>query len=108
MTFFRALLIIFILGILIFTTVVGLNHGWDIFPLFFNDILALNWSGQFNLDFLCLLILSALWVAWRNKFSLRGIILGGLALVGGTMFLAPYLLIISFTTKGDIKKLLIG
>jgi hypothetical protein len=105
---FRILLAVFIIAIISFTGVVIANHGWNLLPIFFGDIAAMTWPGQFNFDFLCFLILSGLWLAWRHHFSLGGIVLGLLGLFGGIMFLAPYLLIASFKANGDIKILLLG
>ena len=45
-----------------YTAVVVAHHGLDLFSVFFGDIAKLMWPGQFNLDFTCLLLLSALWV----------------------------------------------
>jgi hypothetical protein len=70
MTAFRILLVAMITVIFIYTGAVGLRHGWDLFPIFFGDILALTWPGQFNVDFTCLLLFSGLWLGWRNHFSL--------------------------------------
>jgi hypothetical protein len=105
---FRILLAVFIIGIISFTSVVIANHGWNLLPIFFGDIAAMTWPGQFNFDFLCFLILSGLWLAWRHHFSAGGIVLGVLGLFGGIMFLAPYLLIASFKANGDIKILFLG
>ena len=105
---FRILLIGMIIGIIVYTSIVGLNHGWDLFPQFFGDMIAMTWTGQFNLDFMCLLIFSGLWLAWRHRFSPVGIVFGILGLFGGTMFLAPYLLIVSFKTKGNMHEILLG
>lgn len=68
----------------------------------------MNWAGQFNVDFMSFLLLSALWTSWRNKFSFNGICLGIVAFFGGIMFLAPYLLWNSFKAKGNIKAILLG
>lgn len=105
---FRILLVIMIIWILGITGVVVINHGWNLIPIFFGDILSFTWPGQFNADFMCFLLLSGLWVAWRNQFSPVGLILMTIAIFGGIMFLAPYLLIVSYQVDGDIKKLLIG
>ena len=108
MTAFRILLIALLLNIIIYTAIVIGNHGANLVPDFLGDILALGWPGQFNVDFLSFLILSALWVAWRHNFSLAGLVLAVPALFGGMMFLAPYLLIASFAAGGDIRVLLLG
>ncbi|MCB1193485.1 MAG: hypothetical protein H7A23_21420 [Leptospiraceae bacterium] len=105
---FQILLAILITGILIYTGITGFQHGWNLFPIFFGDIAAMTWSGQFNFDFSCFLILSGLWLAWRNNFSLGGLALGALGIVGGIMLLAPYLLFISFKSKGDMKEFFLG
>ena len=105
---FRVLLVLMILGVASYTTVVVINHGWNLFPVFFGDMAALTWPGQFNSDFTCFLFLSGLWLAWRHHFSLGGVLLGVLGFFGGIMVLAPYLLIASFKTNGDIKELFLG
>jgi hypothetical protein len=105
---FRILLAIMITGLLGYTGVVGANHGWSLFPVFFRDMAAMTWPGQFNFDFMCLLMFSGLWIAWRHHFSPGGLVLGVLGVFGGTMMLAPYLLIMSFKAKGDMKEILLG
>ncbi len=105
---FRILLAVFIIFICVYTGIVIYNHGLNLFPVFFGDMYAMTWPGQFNLDFMCLLILSGFWLSWRHHFSPAGLIFGFLGLVGGTMFLAPYLLIVSYSAKGDIKEILLG
>jgi hypothetical protein len=64
--------------------------------------------GQFNLDFMGMLTLSALWVAWRHRFSKAGLGLGALAFFGGSLFLSIYLLVVSRQSGGDMKELLLG
>ena len=108
MTSFRILLVAMITGLLAYTGMVGMSHGWNIFPIFFGDILAMTWPGQFNLDFSCLLLLSGFWLAWRNQFSICGLALGFLGVVGGTMLLAPYLLCVSIRARGNMKEILLG
>jgi hypothetical protein len=108
MNAFRLLLVAMIIVILAYTGSVGMTHGWGLFPIFFGDILAVAWQGQFNVDFSCFLLFSGLWLAWRNNFTPRAIALGLLGVVGGTMLLAPYLLWISFQARGDMKVILLG
>jgi hypothetical protein len=108
MTAFRALITLLWLGLAGYTAVVVSRHGIGLLPVFFGDIATLAWPGQFNLDFLCFLILSALWTAWRHAFSATGLLLAVPALFGGAGFLLPYLLILTFREKGDLVRVLIG
>ena len=108
MTAFRALIMVLWLGLAGYTAVVVSRHGIGLLPIFFGDIARLGWPGQFNLDFLCFLILSALWTAWRRRFSATGLLLAVPAFFGGAGFLLPYLLILTFREKGDLVRVLIG
>lgn len=103
---FRIYLIVVIACLGSYTMIVGLNHGWNFLPIFFADVFAMTWPGQFNFDFMTFLSLSGLWVAWRNRFSGTGIALGVFAFFGGMMFLAPYLLYASIRAKGIVKIIL--
>ncbi len=105
---FRILLLL-ILAILVgYTVAVAGNHGFGLLPIFFGDIEKMGWPGQFNLDFSFMLTLSALWVAWRHEFSLPGLLLAGLAAVGGSLFLSIYLLVLTWQVKGNTNQLLLG
>lgn len=108
MTAFRAMLIAAWTTLAIYTGIVIARHGLGLFPIFFGDIVGVIWPGQFNADFLCFLALCALWTAWRNRFTPAGLLLAAVAFVGGAGFLLPYLLFLSFKTRGDIEVLLIG
>lgn len=108
MTAFRLGLVAFWLVLLIYTGIVIANHGMTLFPVFFGDMAAMAWPGQFNLDFMGFLLLSGLWTAWRNGFSGVGCLLGIVAIFGGIGFLAPYLLYLTYQTKGDVRALLLG
>src|SRR5512137_2896572 len=72
-TAFRILLVILWTIIVVYTGIVISNHGWGLLEIFFRDMAAIGWPGQFNLDFTSLLALSALWVAWRHRFSGGGV-----------------------------------
>jgi hypothetical protein len=76
--------------------------------VFFGDMAAMTWAGQFNLDFMCFLALSGLWIAWRHHFSPGGLALGVLGFFGGIRVLAPYLFFASFKANGDMKLVLLG
>jgi hypothetical protein len=105
---FRLLLIAIWVVIAVYTGIVIANHGLNLLPIFFGDIAKMAWPGQFNLDFLCMLILSATWVSWRHNFSGAGMGLGLLALFGGASFLSVYLFILSVQNKGNVAAILLG
>ena len=96
------------LTLLAYTLVAVNNDGLDLITPALRDLAALGWPGQFHLDFLTYLILSALWIAWRHQFSAAGIALGLVASVGGILFFSAYLLIASFQANGDPTKILLG
>ena len=108
MTLFRLFLVAVFLTIVGYTAVTISNHGMDIVPIFFGDMAAMAWPGQFNLDFFCFLLLSGLWVSWRHQFSPAGLALGLVAVFGGMLFLSAYLLIVSLRTGGDIRAIMLG
>ncbi len=108
MSIFRIFLAALWFVLMGYTAVVVSNHGLGLLPVFFGDIVTMTWPGQFNLDFLFMLTLSALWVAWRHRFSAGGLALALLALFGGASFLTVYLFVLSFQSKGTMKEVLIG
>ncbi len=105
---FRAFLVAVFLAIAGYTLVVVANHGLNLLPVFFGGMTRMQWPGQFNLDFMCMLLLAGLWVGWRHEFSSVGVVLGLVAVFGGAFFLSAYLLVESFRTGGDMRKLLLG
>jgi len=105
---FRILLVLMLLVLIAYTGVVIASHGWNLFPVFFEDMTAMTWPGQFNTDFMGFLILSGLWTAWRHHFSPLGLLLGLIAFFGGIIFLTIYLLVVSGGAKGNAKVLLLG
>ena len=108
MVAFRTLLLTLWLLLVVYTAAVIARHSLNFLPVFFGDIGTAAWPGQFNLDFLCLLILSALWTAWRNRFSTSGLLLAVAALLGGAAFLLPYLVFLTVKTGGDWDQILLG
>ena len=108
MTVFRAWLVVILAVVGVYTAIVIRDHGINLFPQFFGDMTKLNWAGQFNLDFLFMLTLSGLWVAWRNGFSGGGIALGVCAALLGAPFLSGYLLVLLAQTEGDLRAVLLG
>ena len=108
MTLLRLYAFVFLIVLVVYTGIVMANHGANLIPVFFGDMAALTWPGQFNLDFMGFLILSAMWIGWRHEYSLTGWLLTPLALFGGMLFLTIYILIQSFRLIGDLRALLIG
>ena len=108
MTVFRMFLAVIFLSILAYTSVTISNHGLNLLPIFFGDMKAMAWPGQFNFDFMTFLALSALWTAWRNNFSAKGLTLAVLAFFGGMLFLSAYLFILTFKANGSLVHVMIG
>lgn len=108
MTLFRIFLVIILAVIGVYTAIVIANHGMGLYPIFFGDIADMTWRGQFNIDFLGFLIMSGFWVAWRHEFTVAGLVLGFAAFNLGAPFLAAYLLVHSYRTKGDVAAMLLG
>jgi hypothetical protein len=105
---FKTLLIVQTIGLLAYTLFVINKEGIILFSVFMNSIFSLNWTGQFNLDFLCYLMLSGFWIMWRNKFTSKSIFIGAVAMVLGIVMFAPYLLWIINKEHNDLKRVLIG
>lgn len=108
MTLFRLFLVLCLIAITLYTGVTVSQHGFDLLGVFFGDMAKMGWPGQFNLDFMCLLALSGIWVAWRHGFDVAGLALGLLAFFGGMLFLSLYLLVQTYRTRGNVAALLLG
>ena len=107
MALLRIVLVIHLAILTAYTAIVIGNHGWNLMPVFFGDMVLMGWPGQFNLDFIGFLMLSALWTAWRNSFSPLGLALAVVAFFGGMMFLSIYVLILSLTAR-EIQDIVLG
>ena len=105
---FKFLLVLQTLGLLIYTGIAIQNDGVNFVGRFLEFIFSMKWMGQFTLDFQCYLILSALWIAWRNKYSRNSIVLAVVAAILGIIIFAPYILYLLSKEDGDISKVLIG
>lgn len=108
MNAFRLLLGLIFGVIVVYTVFVAMEHGLGLFGVFFGDIAGAGWPGQFNLDFMGMLILSGFWMAWRNHFTPGGLVLGVGGLLLGAPILTLYLFILSQQTNGDVKRMLLG
>ena len=103
----RVLLAVIFVVVTAYTAVVISREGIDLLPIFFGDMAAVTWRGQFNLDFMGFLTLSGLWVPWRNRFSAMGLILAVAAFFLGIVFLSAYLSYLSLKAR-DIAELMLG
>lgn len=108
MTYFRDFLIFLFLGMAVYTLFTIAGHGINFIPLYLSDIAAMTWRGQINLDFTGYLLLSGLWIAWRNGFSKAGCALGGAASILGMPVFSAYLLYLTYQSKGDMRQVLLG
>ncbi|MCR9253331.1 MAG: hypothetical protein NXI20_23155 [bacterium] len=104
----KALLIIQTIGLLIYTVIAIHNDGGNFFLRAIEFSQSLKWIGQFTLDFNCYLILSALWIMWRNQFSTQCIAFGIIAMILGIIVFAPYLLYLISKEKGDLLRVIAG
>ena len=108
MTAFRILLIVIVASVTLYSGAVIAGHGWNYLATAQRDLQDMGWAGQFDLDFLCMLALAALWVAWRHRFSAPGLGLAVLAFLGGAPVLSVYLLVLSVSARGNVVEMLIG
>ena len=108
MTLFRIGLGLMLAVLATYTARVIAGSGFDLLTVFFGDMGRMAWPGQFNLDFMFMLSLSATWEAWRHRFSPAGLGLAVLAFFLGSSFLAAYLIVLSFQTRGRVVEMLVG
>jgi hypothetical protein len=94
--------------LVVYTTYAINREGWTLFQSIIDNIKAFGWNGQFNLDFSCYLILSGLWIMWRQKFSFSSIAFAVVVMIIGIIAFAPYLLYLLMKENGDLKKVLVG
>jgi hypothetical protein len=94
--------------LLIYTYLTVQHEGWNLLEVIRTNILSLNWSGQFNLDFICYLLLSGLWIMWRNRFSTASMAISIVAMTIGIMVFAPYLTYLIIREKGNLQRVLLG
>ncbi|MCZ4408473.1 hypothetical protein O3Q51_06620 [Cryomorphaceae bacterium 1068] len=104
----KVLLALLTFGVLVYTVIAIQNDGTDFFNKAVDFVTSLTWMGQFALDFSAYLLLSALWIMWRGKFSVGSIAFGLVAMVMGIVVFAPYLIYLIAIEKGDLKRVLCG
>ncbi len=104
----KSLLIVQTFGLLVYTMYVGANDGFIFLQVAINNALSLTWNGQFALDFSCYLVLSGLWIMWRNKFAPASVVFAVVAMIMGIVVFAPYLLYLLNKENGNLKQVLLG
>lgn len=104
----RIFLIVSTAMIYVLTVAAIVNQGWLWPVVAFHDLIALNWRSQFDFDFVVYLVLSSSWVVWREGGTLKAYFYGFLNIFLGGMFGFPYLLLATYRTKGDVKRILLG
>ena len=104
----RVLLVILYIVLAGYTTAVAFEHGMNFMPVLFGQLAAVGWPGQITLDFLIYLTLSALWIAWRHRFSPGGIAMAVLAFFGAALVTLVYVFWATLDARGDVKVLLLG
>ena len=104
----QTLLVVQTIGLMMYTILAMQNDGGNFLVRAQEFAMSMTWMGQFALDFQCYLILSALWIAWRNHFSTLSIIIALVAMILGIIAFAPYLLFLIAKEKGDLKAILVG
>lgn len=108
MHLFRLYVAILFITIVTYTVIVFANHGAAFVPEFIAGVTSMTWTGQFNVDFMMYLGISAIWIVWRHRFTPAGFILGFVALTAGALFLMPYLFVVAGRAQGDPAVLLLG
>lgn len=107
MMLFRTWCAVIFVSLAVYTAPVVMAQP-NLFPVFFSAIQDGGWPGQFNLDFVLMLTLSGLYVAWRHRFTPAGLLLGVIAFNGGALFLSAYMFVQSFRFDGDVRRMLVG
>lgn len=108
MTSLRMFLIVSTGLIYTMTFIASANHGFNWPAVAFQDLMALNWRSQFDIDFAIYLLLGATWINWREGFTVKGNVYAFLSVFLGGMFTFPYLLIATYRTNGKLNSILLG
>ena len=108
MTYLRIFIALLLAVIVEHTIYTGFTHGWDFLTPFQDGLFSLTWQGQFYLDFLCYLMLSGLWVAWRGGFTAASIALGVSAGIMGFVVFGALFLIYTVQSRGNLTAVLLG
>lgn len=94
--------------VLVFVTVAAIQKlGVDGSNIFISDF-SHPWRAQFNSDFSAHLFLMAVWIIYREPKLWVGILSAIFSVLGGGAFSLAYILLATFRTSGDARKLLLG
>lgn len=104
----RVFVIVSTVAIYAMTLIASINEGINWPEVAIEDLIALNWRSQFNIDFIIYLLLGSVWISWREAFTLKGHFFGFLNIFLGGMFSFPYLLLATYQTKVSPKLILLG
>ena len=108
MTTLRHFLLVSTAVIYLATVIASMSHGINWPAVAVEDLLALNWRSQFDIDFIIHLVLLAAWISWREGFTLKGHLYGFPSIVMGGMFSFPYLIHATYAANGDPRGVLLG
>jgi len=102
------MLVASIVAIYTLTVFAIMSQGWNWPAVAINDLVALDWRAQFDLDFIIHLLLMASWVVWREGADAKGYVFGFLSIILGGMFSFPYILFATYKAKAQPRALLLG
>ncbi len=105
---FPILLLVITLITLAYTSLVIQQEGSNFLLVALKNLSSVNWNGQFTLDFSAYLLLSSMWILWREKFSPSAYLAAASAMILGILFFAPYLVFLWRKSKGNAAQLLLG
>lgn len=104
----RLLLVLMVASVVVYTYFTMQVDGWNFFQATWEHLVSMQWKGQFTLDFLYFLLLTGLWIMWRNKYSSTAVFFGLMAMMWGLLFIGPYLIHLITNAKGDLRTVLLG
>jgi hypothetical protein len=84
------------------------SDGLTIAPFIYFSDFVFPWRAQFNFDFLGYLAIGSSWIVYREPSRVRGLIFAGLHFLCGGMFLLPYLAVLIYLSKGNLRSVLLG
>ena len=76
--------------------------------LFYSGIMKNDWQAQFNLDLLCLTIVFAIWIFYRDTSKIRGSIFAALNVYLGGIFTLAYMAVALYRSNNDLHIFLNG